>query len=354
MPAPRPPTLRTIAAAAGVSAMTVSRALHRHRSIPGSTARRIRALAQRLGYRPNPLISALMAHLRRTGPSPASNAQTLAFLASSPLPMSWRDFPGSRSFYEGAAERCEELGYRLDVFELAWDHGRLRGHPAPVLWARGIQGLIVGPFPGPHPRMVFPWHRFSAAALGYTLGSPRLHRACNHHFATMRLAFQRVLSLGYQRPGLALHFESDERVEHTWLGAFASCQHFLPPSSRVPPFLPRSWSEEGFHAWLGAHRPDVVLSSHTDIPVLLRRAGFKVPRDLGFANLDLYEEGKQSGIRQNSRQVGAAAVDIVARQLLNNERGIPRHPQVLMTEGEWVPGPTLRKRPSVTTNARTA
>lgn len=344
MPAPRPPTLRAIAAVAGVSAMTVSRALRRHRSIPATTARRIRGIAKKLGYRPNPLITALMAHLRRTRPLPASGAQTLAFLASSPLPRSWREFPGVRTFHAGAAERCEELGYRLDVFELAWRGPRLRGHPATILRARGIQGVIVGPFPAYHDRMAFPWRDFSAAAIGYTLAAPRLHRACNHHFATLRIAFNRALALGYRRIGLALRFESDARVGHTWLGAFASCQHFLPPASRLPPFLPKRWSEKDLGVWLRAHRPDVVLSSEADMPAILQRLGARVPRDVGFANLDLYEEGKQAGTRQNSRQIGAAAVDLVARQLLNNERGIPRHPRVLMVEGTWVAGPTLPPR----------
>ena len=49
-------TMRKLAASAGVSHVTVSRALRNDPSISRATTRRIQALARRLGYRPNPLV----------------------------------------------------------------------------------------------------------------------------------------------------------------------------------------------------------------------------------------------------------------------------------------------------------
>ena len=68
---PRPPApasirvgLREIAAAAGVSVMTVSLALRGNPRISIATRDRIKRLADELGYHPDPELSRLMNHLR--------------------------------------------------------------------------------------------------------------------------------------------------------------------------------------------------------------------------------------------------------------------------------------------------
>ena len=53
--------MKHVAAAAGVSVMTVSLALRRAPSIPAATRERVVAAAEQLGYRRNPLVAALMA-----------------------------------------------------------------------------------------------------------------------------------------------------------------------------------------------------------------------------------------------------------------------------------------------------
>ena len=57
------PTLKQIAAASGVSAMTVSRAFREGTSVRKDVRDRILQEAERLGYQPNPMLSALMSSL---------------------------------------------------------------------------------------------------------------------------------------------------------------------------------------------------------------------------------------------------------------------------------------------------
>ena len=52
--------MRAIAEKAGVSTMTVSLALRDHASIPESTRTLIKAIASELGYRPDPVLRAIM------------------------------------------------------------------------------------------------------------------------------------------------------------------------------------------------------------------------------------------------------------------------------------------------------
>ena len=57
---PKSITMKTIAAQAGVTQATVSMSFANNPRIPAATRARIRGIADRLGYRPNPYVSALM------------------------------------------------------------------------------------------------------------------------------------------------------------------------------------------------------------------------------------------------------------------------------------------------------
>ena len=76
----------------------------------------------------------------------------------------------------------------------------------------------------------------------------------------------------------------------------------------------------------------------------LKRAGYGVPEDIGVAYHSLDEKSRcLSGMKKNSWQIGVMAVDLLIDMLHRNERGIPARPYLLMVEGSWVEGNTLRK-----------
>src|SRR5512145_702370 len=83
-----PPTMKIVAAKAAVSSMTVSLALRNHPRIPRSTRERIQTIARELGYRPNPMVHALMAEVRAR--RPVTSATTLAFITAFPTRDGWR------------------------------------------------------------------------------------------------------------------------------------------------------------------------------------------------------------------------------------------------------------------------
>src|SRR5215213_3801206 len=62
-PAPRP-TIRTLAAIAGLTPAAVSMALRNHSRISAATRQRVQELARKHGYRPDPAVTKLMHHLR--------------------------------------------------------------------------------------------------------------------------------------------------------------------------------------------------------------------------------------------------------------------------------------------------
>src|ERR1043166_7237444 len=170
---PTRPTLQTIAIAAKVSRMTVSRALRNDPVIPSRTRKRIQRIARRIGYQPDPLVSTLMSHLRsrRAG----KQVSTIAHVSMTSTRGDWRNWHPYRQVIEGATQRGNELGYTLEEFWLK-EPGMTARRMNDVLKTRGIRGLLVGPVPRQIGHVSLDWSRFAAVVLGYSVWQPSLHR----------------------------------------------------------------------------------------------------------------------------------------------------------------------------------
>lgn len=336
--------MKTIAAKAGVSIMTVSRALRNQPVLPERTRRRIQALAKEMGYRPNPMISTLMAQLY----SSRTQAQSpvICYVTAYPDPEHWKDLPYNVVAYNGAARRAEQLGYRLEHFCLT-DPGMTYARANRVLKNRGVIGLLFPPLPVPHPeKLEIDWDFFACATIGYRLNNPELHRAMVDHTVMIRLIYRKLWELGYRRIGLALRPIDDDEVENKWIAGFCTEQFYHPASERVPVFLTADWNRESFTRWLLENRPEAVVSIHHEVIDWIRQAGLRIPKDIGVALQDLSYHGVHegaSGINQRTELVGEMALDLVVEQIHHNSRGIPKVAKLIMVEGVWVEGKTVRR-----------
>jgi DNA-binding LacI/PurR family transcriptional regulator len=329
------PTMKTIAAEAGVSVMTVSLALRNHPRISEATRQRVQEVATRLGYRSNPMVASLMTHIRSS--RPIAYQANLGFLADNlQAVMSHRLFQAA---YEGIIKRAEELGFLVDVFSLD-EHGPRRGRLEKVLESRNIQGIILAPLRKAGTLEGFDCSQWSTAALGNSVLSPRFHRVTHHQFHGMQLIIDNLTRLGYRRIGLAIEESVDNKVDRNWSSCLAGHHLRIPPKQRVPVLLAELTSPS-LSRWLEKYRPDVVVG-HDGLHVHLKRLGLRVPRDISFACLSVpsHPPSAFSGLNQNWRMVGAAAVDSVVAQIYRNERGVPESPKTIMLEGFWEPGTT--------------
>jgi LacI family transcriptional regulator len=68
--------------------------------------------------------------------------------------------------------------------------------------------------------------------------------------------------------------------------------------------------------------------------------GIRIPEDLGVAPLERYPG--YAGLDQKPEKVGAAAIDLIVGLIQRNETGLPADPKVVMVEGSWVEGPSVR------------
>jgi LacI family transcriptional regulator len=340
---PQPVTMQMIADQAGVSRMAVSLALRNSPKISPATRKRIREIAERLGYRPNPLVSALMTQLRdiRRVPRPT----TIAYVTAHPTPDGWRRPGPFTEFYEGAKARAEALGYTLEEWwaaNPAMTHQRL----GDILYNRNIHGVLVAPLPAGGSTLGLDWSRFAASTIAFSLAEPALHRASNDQYQSISVALQELVKLGYQRIGMAITEEQDVRVQRKWSAGYLVHQQSIAPAQRIPALLTDVSFPQRFTEWYEEHQPDAVLTQEPRCIEYLGRIGKQVPRDVGFAHLALTESDiGLAGINQNGRLVGASAIDLIDGQLRRNERGLASTPKTVLIQGHWVAGPTVRQVP---------
>lgn len=341
----RRPTIKDVAAHAGVHHSTVSLALRNHPSIPETTRARIRASAETVGYRPDPMLRSLMAYRRGIQTQPGRTV--VAWVTNYPTRTGWRRTRVFAELHAGAARRAEELGFKLEEFWLR-EGGMSLARANQILDARNITALLIAPQPEPNARLDLNWAQVSAVTFGYTLASPRLHLVTNHQFASMCRLVQELLALGYRRPALALPKSLDQRVHHGWLGGFLAEQAYLPLRQRTRPWLFDAFALDTLGRWLGREKPDVLISPTEDVWRGLPTLGYRVPDDLGFALPSRpTPDEPRAGVDENSQAIGAAAMELLAGLWQRNERGIPAVPQRLLIEGLWRPGPSVRDQSAV-------
>jgi len=340
------PTMKTIAAEAGVSVMTVSLALRNHPRISKATRQRVQEVAARLQYRSNPMVASLMTHIRSS--RPLAYQANLAFLAENLQGIVAH--PLFHSAYEGILKRAEELGFLVDGFSLG-EQGRHHGRLKKILEARNIQGIILAPLNEQGPLDGLDCSQWSVVALGNSVLSPRFHRVTHHQFHGMQLILENLVRRGYRRIGLAIEAGVDDKVDRSWSSCMAGYHLRIPPRQRVPILL-ANLNSPALPQWLEKYRPDVVIG-HNGLEWHLRQMDIRVPGDISFACLSVFQNNERgySGLDQNWRLVGAAAVESVVAHIYRNERGIPASPKTVMLEGFWVdgvtaPGPTRASRVS--------
>lgn len=314
-----------VARLAGCDPSTVSLALRDDPRITPATRQRVKAAADKLGYRVNPLVAAWVA--ARRAARPKRQQVSLAYLTSHPAGTTWGRSAHFREILRGATERAGEFGYQLSEYRLA-DYAPRGEALNRVLVTRAVQGIIVGPTLKQHSLDGIEWSRFALATIGYALQQPGLHRVTEDHHFGLKLAFGACLARGSRRIGLAITGQHHELRRERWIGAFLAEQQMrLPPQERLPVFGDASPSESR-EAWVRRVRPDVILADEPD-----GWAEAVVPA-VGFA---LTTTDNRRGVHENNRGIGRCAADLLISLVQRNERGIPAARQTVLVEPQLVP-----------------
>lgn len=354
-------SLDHIAKLAGVHKATVSRALRNHPTIPKSTRDRIQEIARKEGYRPNPLVAMYQAQARSSRPTAMQAA--MGWLNDYPNAASWNDFPWLRGYLAGARQRCADMGYRLEEINLsAGDGGGFEEAVAQAgraLRSKGIYGVIM-PLMLNYQYLLAEWENCVVSLIGSGHLRPpigleglqtqfypqRFPIADRDLFFNVRLAYQNVLQLGYNRIGLVYSRYVDAEANGLAQAGYLIEQSHQPEADRIPVLFLERFKEgrpPAFDRWIEEHKPDALLCLNPVVRDWLEELGLSAPKDIGLANLNLVSDVSDwSGVDEQHQEIGAAAVDILVGALSRNELGLPPQPRRILIPGEWIPGSTLR------------
>ena len=328
------PTMKDVALAAGVHQTTVSRALRNDPRITESVKTQVREAAERLGYRPNPLLSAL-GTLRRQRAS-ARYQTALAYIVKG---------GASGGHLSGVRAAAEQRGYKVDVFEIGPDLSVSRLNE--ILIARGIQGIILGPLPEAHGHFTLEWEHFSTVVIEYSFTEPAFDRVVTNSYDTMNIVIRECRTRGYTRIGLAILQFVDERNEGLLCAAYSLAKERDPGMAPLAPLLIPKWDAKAFRAWFKREKPQVVISSNFLLPQIeecLREMKLRASDQVGLVNLNLFPSHQNySGVCQDAPAIGAMAARLAIEKLNHNERGIPAAQMTVLTDGYWFEGQTLKK-----------
>jgi len=336
-------THKAVALAAKVDSSTVCLALNNSPKLSAATKERIVAIARKMGYQRDPMLSALAAY-RRAGSSPVFHGM-LGWIVNSEGGYDWRAAPEYREYHTGAKERATKLGYQIALLDLN-DYRENPNRLAGVIRARNIRGVLLCPQPQAHTLLSLNFDDFSAVSFGYTVKSPLLHLVTSHHYAALRMVLSELRARGYQRIGYAIPDSHNERLDKNYMAAYLVEQRDWPPEQRLNPFVgaPRLGP---FRQWLRAERPDAVVTTHYIFSEMIDALRIKVPQKLGVAIISLAENVRNyAGVDEDSREVGRVATGLLASLVERGEKGIPERPQRVLVRGAWCEGATLRPRPA--------
>jgi DNA-binding LacI/PurR family transcriptional regulator len=335
MPQANLPTMDDVAAHAGYARATVSMALRQDPRIRAATRQRIVAAARQLGYKPNPLVAALMT-TRRMQRVTAQHTE-LAFITTHSDSDPLRQYQAYLSFYSGAKRRATELGYSLKEFPLRTE-GQSAARCLQILRARNIHGLLMAPLPRNQKTVNLDFTGFAVVGAGLSIVEPAIERVANDHFQSAVLAVRHCLALGYRRVGLVVSEETSQRLDHRWLSGFLLASREFLNCDRVRPLMPERQEQikAELTPWCCKERPDVVLFGNISAQYPLA-----MPPGVDWVSLDVERlDGDVTGIFQDSHGVGTVAVEHLVARMQRGEFGPDDRASLHLFAGQWAPGRT--------------
>lgn len=337
------PTLRSLAKALGLSRTTVSDALRGSPRVDPNTALRVKKAAREAGYRRNPLAGALMSELRRSRGTAFRGVLAAVDFNEPDRPDAAARF--HRELVVGAETRATELGFKVEKFSVGHAGVSVQRLDS-ILQSRGIHGVILLPAWDEPDLSNLDWTRFAGVYTDYIIERPALHSVCSDHYRSMLAALQRLIGLGYQRPGLFLQRHHDERLQYRWGAAFRAFQENQSGLQLVPPLIHEAVGRDEFVKWFRKHKPDVVLGHNTAAIDWMEGCGAQLPGSHGFVCLNVLMKTRPcAGLDLQPRTLGARSTELLIAQLQRNETGIPDWPSTTTIPAHWVDGPTLRAAP---------
>lgn len=316
-----------IARAAKVDKSTVSLALSGHPRIPEATRARVRAVAERLGYVPDPALASLAA--QRWQGRRDHKGLVLAFVCDDIRAAE----PELKAYLAGVRRQAQLLGYGVEVFSLA-DYPSVAALQR-VIGQRNLRGMVIG-----QSRSDLPEELLAAGE------PPRVHCgflrdvACDtvrpDLAAAVNLAWRR-LRAGGRRVVFGLEVERGLHSDHAMLGAARALAEV---EGRAGPKLVVGWLDRDEEEWLArlakaAERMDVLVVLNDKQRRRVLQAGV-LPSGAAIATLHMLAGEQGAGVDLRLEEVGRVAVNLLELKMRRVPLATAAFRQTLEVEPRWV------------------
>ncbi len=333
------PTLQELADHLGLAKSTVSLALRDRGTLSVATRARVKAAAKDIGYRPDPLLAALVS--RREGRR--ADGVPLCFLSSEPA-------SSTRAFQQGATQRAEALGYALSSERIR------EPRDLPILlrrlWHQGCRGLILHHIPA-GPWLELPQvNDMALIQCRQGLDVLPLTTVRSGILQKTQATYARVIDAGYRRIGSIVllssadgsHPEDVARVGGA-LGAefrFREVCEFCEPLMVHPAGRsPAAWAKAA-RQWLRREKPEALVFTVSRLqsllfppPVRIPPAAYTlvIPQDIPGAAF--------AGMCDNNPELGAKCVEMLDQLVRTHQFGVPAHSFEVVIPSQWMDGGSL-------------
>jgi LacI family transcriptional regulator len=316
--------LSEVAQRAGVSSATASRALNRPEMVSADVVRRVRAIAEELGYAPNPFARSL----RR------QDSKTLGLIVPD------NTNPFFAEVAKGIEAACFGAGYTLILCNSDRSLEK-EAAQARVLYDKRVDGVLMfNTRDGSAPTIAWLQERAVPVVL-LERRSPGVAVDCvlSDNPAGVRAAVEHLTGLGHRRIGCLLG-EHDAAHYRERLAAFrlaaAELGLFAPPQYVREDLVTYADGQWAAAALLRLDEPPTALFCANDTLAIgavrgAQLAGVRVPEELavvgyGDTALASYTRPSLTSVVQEKHQVGARAVRLLLRRIAS--KGEPWRPRV--------------------------
>ena len=333
-------SLGDVAKAAGISKTSAGCALRNLPGVSKSTRRRVLQIAHRLNYFPDARLTSRMMGIRQ---STSKDLLPIVWLNTNKEKHAWQNHSFLAPYQQGARERLQELGYRIEEIwtrEAGFSMRRI----AQIIQHQGIAGVIISE---PARHVLLNWNELAGVSIGGGLLVPLLHRVATDINFNLKLALKSLRRFGYQRIGLCLTEEADRFSHHDVRAIIFNFNSTLPKSRQIKPLftsaLMKADEDTGLvTAWLKRERPDAVIGLSSRLKIWMAAAGLRVPEDIGVVHLATDDDVLDwAGIYANKREVGRLAADKVVSLIQHRQYGVPAIASTTFVPGAWRLGSTL-------------
>lgn len=320
-------TFMDIAREAGVDKSTVSLALSGHPRISAATRERVRAVAKRLGYAPDPALSSLAA--ARWQGRRDHKGLVLAFVCDDLK----KAEPELRACLAGVRRQAALLGYGVEVFSLA-------SYPSAaallrVVRQRNLRGMVIG-----QSRQDLPDELFTAGE------PPRVECGFLRDVAcdTVRPDLAAAVNLAWRRLGGAgkrvVFYLELERGLHSDLAVLGAARALAESLGRRGPRLVVAWREDGAEAEVkelpsGLERADAVVVINGKQRARLLKTGVVAAAVPVVPLHVLPEERDVSGVDLRLEDTGRVAVNLLELKMRRVPLATAGFRQTLEVEPRW-------------------